>query len=76
MTERLSRDWWIAAVQGVAAIVHGILALVWPGITLLALVFLFGALAIVSGMTLLFLAFRLRSHGRGDGTAVAYPPST
>jgi uncharacterized membrane protein HdeD (DUF308 family) len=65
MLERLSRDWWIVALQGVAAMVFGILALVWPGITLLALVFLFAAYALVDGV--LALIRGLRRGGDGGG---------
>ena len=48
-----SRDWWVYAVRGVAAIIFGILALVWPGPTLAILVILFGAYAFVDGIALL-----------------------
>lgn len=66
MLDRMSRDWWIIALQGVAAIVFGVLALVWPGITLLALVFLFGAYAIVDGVLALARGFRRGSGGGPD----------
>jgi uncharacterized membrane protein HdeD (DUF308 family) len=65
MLERLSRDWWIFALQGVAAIVFGILALVWPGITLLALVLLFAAYALVDGALALMRGFRRGGEGGG-----------
>ena len=39
----------------------------------LAVVWLIGAFAIVSGVTHLMLAFRLRGRGPGDDTSVAYP---
>lgn len=47
-------------VRGIAAIVFGILALILPGITLLALVLLYGAYALVDGVSALVLAVRGR----------------
>ena len=47
--ETLSRHWWAVALRGVAAILFGVLALVWPGITVFALVIVFGAYALVDG---------------------------
>jgi uncharacterized membrane protein HdeD (DUF308 family) len=64
MFEQPSRDWWLVALQGVAAIVFGILALVWPGITLLALVFLFAAYALVDGVLALIRGFRRGGEGK------------
>jgi uncharacterized membrane protein HdeD (DUF308 family) len=43
-------DWRIIALRGLAAIAFGALTLVWPGLTLLALVVLFGAYALVDGV--------------------------
>lgn len=49
MDELISRTWWVLALQGLCALVFGILALLWPGITLLWLVVLFAAYALLSG---------------------------
>ncbi|MEV7964556.1 HdeD family acid-resistance protein [Sphaerisporangium sp. NPDC088356] len=54
----VGRHWWVLAVRGACAILFGILAIVWPLITLLTLVILFGAFAIVSGVFTLIGAFR------------------
>lgn len=35
--------WWVGLLEGIAAIVFGIAALFWPGMTLLTLVYLFSA---------------------------------
>jgi uncharacterized membrane protein HdeD (DUF308 family) len=66
MLDRMSRDWWIIALQGVAAVVFGVVAVAWPGITLLALVFLFGAYALVDGVLALIRGLRLGGGGRPD----------
>lgn len=41
--------WWVLTLRGVLALVFGILAVAWPGITLLVLAIVFGAYAIVDG---------------------------
>jgi uncharacterized membrane protein HdeD (DUF308 family) len=50
MLETLARRWWTLTLRGVIAILFGLMALIWPGITLLALVVLFGAYALVDGV--------------------------
>ncbi|HJZ49970.1 MAG TPA: HdeD family acid-resistance protein [Roseiflexaceae bacterium] len=50
MIAELARNWWVLAIRGVAAILFGIAAFVWPGITLAVLVLLFGAYALVDGI--------------------------
>jgi uncharacterized membrane protein HdeD (DUF308 family) len=57
MLETLTRYWWVVAVRGVAAVLFGLMALVWPGITVFALVLLFGAYAMVDGVFTLVAAF-------------------
>lgn len=49
----VARDWWVFAIRGIAAIVFGILAFVWPETTLTVLVILFGAYVFVDGIALL-----------------------
>ena len=49
----LARDWWVFAIRGIAAIVFGVLAFVWPETTLTVLVILFGAYVLVDGVSLL-----------------------
>src|SRR5690349_3859369 len=67
MLETLSRHWWAVALRGAAAILFGVLALVWPGITVLALVLLFGAYALVDGAFTLAAAVGNRNGGRTRG---------
>jgi hypothetical protein len=62
--ETLSRHWWALALRGVAAILFGVLALVWPGITVLALVIVFCAYALVDGAFALGAAFGNADGGR------------
>lgn len=55
--DSIAHNWWVIALRGIAALIFGLLALFWPGITLLALTYLFGAYALVHGVMDLFLAF-------------------
>lgn len=50
MTAMLARNWWLLAIRGVAAILFGIGAFLWPGLTLAVLVLMFGAYALVDGI--------------------------
>jgi uncharacterized membrane protein HdeD (DUF308 family) len=58
--------WWPPVIRGVIAIVFGVLAVVWPQITLLALVILFGLYAVVDGIIAIAGAV---SGRRDDGTS-------
>jgi len=72
MIETLTRNWWVLAARGALAVLFGLLALIWPGITVLALVLLFGAYALVDGVMALYTALfdRGRLGGRGAGWLV------
>jgi uncharacterized membrane protein HdeD (DUF308 family) len=50
MLELASRYWWVVLLRGLLAIGFGVVALIWPGITILALVILFGAYALFDGV--------------------------
>lgn len=44
------RSWWVPALRGIFGILFGLLALMWPGLTLLTLVALFAAYALLGGI--------------------------
>ncbi len=64
MLTTVCKRWWVLLVRGIAAILFGICAIAWPGLTLLYLVTLFGVFSIVDGVAALILGFR----GEADGT--------
>ncbi|HEX7306554.1 HdeD family acid-resistance protein [Lentzea sp.] len=49
------RRWWLFTVRGVFAVLFGVAALVWPGLTLLALIILWGAYVFFDGAMMLYL---------------------
>jgi uncharacterized membrane protein HdeD (DUF308 family) len=54
----LAEHWWSPVLRGLVAIVVGVIALALPGITLGALVILFGAYALFDGIAAFIAAFR------------------
>jgi uncharacterized membrane protein HdeD (DUF308 family) len=50
MAQVLIRNWWAFALRGALGILLGLAAFLVPGITLGALVLLFGAYAVVDGV--------------------------
>jgi len=52
MTELTTRkrDWWLIAIRGIAAILFGLAAFVWPGLTLGLLVLLFAIYVLIDGV--------------------------
>ncbi|MFC9974156.1 HdeD family acid-resistance protein [Spirillospora sp. NPDC127200] len=57
MFDLITRNWWVLALRGAFAILFGVVAWIWPGITVWALVLLFGAYALVDGVFSLVGAF-------------------
>jgi len=64
MLAMLARNWWVLALRGVFAIIFGILALIWPDLTLFVLITLFGAYALVDGIFAVIAG--IRSYGRNE----------
>jgi uncharacterized membrane protein HdeD (DUF308 family) len=50
MIETLKRHWWVPVIRGIAAIVFGIIAFVYPGLTVATLVLFFGAWVLIDGI--------------------------
>jgi len=57
LLHELSKHWWLLLLRGIAAIVFGVLAFIWPGLTLLTLVILYGVFAIIDGVLALAAVF-------------------
>lgn len=62
MVELLTRNWWLVALRGALAVIFGIVTLAWPGMTLLALIFLWGCYALVDGVSSIALGAAVRGH--------------
>lgn len=58
----LADRWWLILLRGACAVLFGILAIAWPGITIVTLTFLFGAYAMIDGAVALWAAI----SGPGD----------
>jgi uncharacterized membrane protein HdeD (DUF308 family) len=50
MVRALAKNWWLLLLRGIAAIIFGVLAFAWPGLTLLTLILFYGAFALVDGV--------------------------
>jgi uncharacterized membrane protein HdeD (DUF308 family) len=82
------RSWWVAVLRGLLAILFAVVATGWPGLTLLSLVGLFAAYAILAGIASLAGALGHRAAGQvhwdavilgivsiGAGLVAAYHPA-
>jgi uncharacterized membrane protein HdeD (DUF308 family) len=62
MNETLLQSWWMLAIRGVIAIAFGVLAVTWPGLTVLWLVALFAAFALLGGAVWVYGALKNRRN--------------
>ena len=60
----LGHNWGWIVLRGVAAVLFGVLAIAWPGITLATLVIVWGAYALAEGLLTLIAAWQVRDEGR------------
>ncbi len=59
----LAQNWWAIAIRGALGILFGLVAFTYPGVTLLSLLYLFGAYAVLDGGFAIASAYRAaRSH--------------
>ncbi|MCI0547545.1 MAG: HdeD family acid-resistance protein [Candidatus Rokubacteria bacterium] len=63
MPTLLARNWWALAIRGALGIIFGVIALLMPGITLKALVLLFGAYSLVDGIFEIIAGVRAAREG-------------
>lgn len=54
----LRAHWWVLLIRGIAALLFGIVALFWPGLSAFVLLISFGIFAITDGVFALITAFR------------------
>ena len=57
MLRTISKNWWLFGLRGLFAVIFGVLAFIWPGTTITALVLVFGAYAFVDGIFSLVAGF-------------------
>ena len=46
----LTKNWWLVVLRGVLAVLFGLTAFLWPGLTMLVLIILFGVYALADGV--------------------------
>lgn len=64
MIGQLAQSWGWIVLRGVAAILFGVLSFAWPGLTLTALVIVWGAYALADGLLALVAAFKIKDSGK------------
>jgi uncharacterized membrane protein HdeD (DUF308 family) len=60
--------WWALLLEGIVGIAAGVLAVVWPGITELALLFVIAGWSLVTGVFEIVAAVYLRRYMEGEWT--------
>ncbi|MBZ0292042.1 MAG: HdeD family acid-resistance protein [Anaerolineae bacterium] len=60
----MSKNWWMVALRGVAAIIFGILIILFPNLAIGTFVFVFAAYALVDGIFTIINAVQNRNQSR------------
>jgi uncharacterized membrane protein HdeD (DUF308 family) len=64
MLHLLSRNWWAVLLRGICAVLFGLVAFTWPGITLAVLILFFGAYVLVDGVFAVVSSFGKKEGGK------------
>jgi uncharacterized membrane protein HdeD (DUF308 family) len=70
MLTRLAQSWHWIALRGLFAVLFGIFAFIWPGITLAVLVLVWGAYAIADGVMALIAAYSMHEESKPMGSLI------
>ena len=67
MLEQLIKNWWMLALRGLLAIVFGVIAFLQPDVTVVALVWLWGAYALTDGIFTVVASVKAAEQGKSWG---------
>src|SRR5262245_12183861 len=67
MLNALASKWWILLVNGLCAILFGILAFAWPGTTLFVLICIYGVYSIIDGISAIAMSGTRHENGKPWG---------
>lgn len=63
---RADQPWWVLLIEGVAGLIAGVVAVMWPAITAVALTYVIAVWALVTGVLEIVAAVRLRRVISGE----------
>ena len=61
-SQHLARNWWAVLVRGIAALAFGVLALSYPGLTIVVLLLFFAGYVLIDGVFAIFAALNAASE--------------
>ncbi len=70
--QTLVQNWWLFLLRGILGIIFGLLALIFPGPTMLSLVLLFSAYMLVDGIFAIVSAVRAIRHKEDRGGLLVF----
>lgn len=63
---RQGEHWWELVLEGVIGLLAAAVTMIWPSVTLAALIFIIAAWAVITGVVEIAAAVRLRRHVAGE----------